>query len=94
MMVRYEDGKWINGIGVYFFLLEDINEKLYNLITCKYNNVEEIEILFFDLVVNINRLIPMRHREISYNDGILKLSKYFDFLNSDFSKYIIITQMN
>lgn len=86
MMVRYEDGKWINGIGVYFFLLEDINEKLYNLITCKYNNVEEIEILFFNLVVNINRLIPMKHREISYNDGILKLSKYFDFLNSDFSK--------
>ena len=86
MMVRYEDGKWINGIGVYFFLLEDINDKLYKLITHKYNNVEEIEILFFNLVVNINRLIPMKYRKISYNDGILKLSKYFDFLNDDFTK--------
>ena len=85
MMVRYEDGKWINGIGVYFFLLEEINEKLYKLITYKYDNVEEIEILFFDLVVNINRLIPMKFRKISYNDGILKLSDFFDFLKDDFS---------
>lgn len=58
---------------MYISFLEDKNEKLYNPIICKYNNVEEIEILFFDLVVNINRLISMKHREISYNDGILKL---------------------
>ena len=86
MMVRYEDSKWINGVGVYFFLLEEINKKLYKLMKQKYNNVEEIEILFFDIVVNINRLIPMKKRKISYNDGILKLSKYFDFLSNDFSK--------
>ena len=86
VMVRYEDEKWINGIGVYFFLLEEVNETLFKLITYKYNNVEEIKILFFDLVVNINRLIPMKGRKISYEDGILRLSKYFDFLNDDFSK--------
>ena len=86
VMVRYEDGKWINGIGVYFFLLEEVNATLFKLITYKYNNVEEIKVLFFDLVVNINRLIPMKGRKISYEDGILRLSKYFDFLNDDFSK--------
>lgn len=86
MIIRYEDEKWINGIGVYFFLLEAINEKLYKLITCKYDDVEEVEILFFDLVVNISRLIPMKHRNLSDSDGILKLSKYFDFLPADFRK--------
>lgn len=86
VMIRYEDGKWINSIGVYFFILEDINNKLQNLIKNKFDNVEEVEILFFDIAVNLNRIIPMKYKKISYNDGILKLSKYLDFLKEDYNK--------
>lgn len=85
MMARYEDGKWINGIGVYFFILEEVNKKLQNLIKNKYDSVEEIEVLFFDIAVDLNRLIPMKAKTISYQDGILKFSKSLDFLKEDYN---------
>lgn len=84
--VRYEDGKWINGIGVYFFMLDDINSKLRKLIQDKYETVEEVEVLFFDIAVNLNRLIPMKRKKISYKDGILKLSSHFHFIENDYNE--------
>ena len=86
IVFQYEDEKWISGIGVYFLLLETINKNLHKFTTYKCVDVEEIKISFFNLVCNINRLIPMKYRKISYADGILRLSKYYDFLNDDFAK--------
>ena len=83
MILRVEDAKWVNYIGVYFFILEDVNKKLLELIRYIDNDVEKIELYFFDIAVNLNRLIPMKKKELN-NDGILKLKKHFDFLNTDY----------
>ena len=79
MMVRYEDGKWINNIGVYFEILKEINEDLLQLIKCDFEYDEKIELLFFKLAVNLNRIFPIKFRNISKNDGILKLKNSIDF---------------
>mgnify|MGYP000665221619 FL=1 len=55
MMVRYADGFWINGAGVYFWILEDINNTLIDLISLEENNVEMIEQNFFKLSVEIKK---------------------------------------
>ena len=86
MMVRYEDGKWINNIGVYFEILKEINEDLLQLIKCDFEYDEKIELLFFKLAVNLNRIFPIKFRNISKNDGILKLKNSIDFLMSDYKK--------
>jgi len=90
-MVEYKDSKWINNIGVYFVILNDINHKIFELIKYEDGNVEEIELLFFDICVNLNRIIPMKFKNLSKNDGILKLKEFFDFLLADydilFNKY-------
>ena len=83
MMLRVEDSKWVNYIGVYFFILEDVNEKLLELIRYSNNDIENIELYFFDIAVNLNRLIPMKSKKL-INDGILKLKKHFDFLDQDY----------
>ena len=86
MIVRYEDGKWIYNIGVYFDILRNLNDDLNKLINYnpKYN--ENIEILFFSIVGNINRLFPIRRRRPNFNDGILTLKEYFDFLRKDYNE--------
>lgn len=48
MMIRYADGFWINGAGVYFWILEDINDTLIDLISLEENNVEMIEQIFLN----------------------------------------------
>ena len=83
MLIRIEDAKWVNHIGVYIFILNDVNKKLVELIKYANNDIENIEPYFFDIAVNLNRLIPMRSKEL-INDGILKLKKYFDFLDQDY----------
>lgn len=85
MMIRYADGKWMNNIGVYFEILKNINEKLLRLIKYNSDNIEEIELLFFDIAVNLNRIIPMKCKKTSYNDGILKLKEHFDFMKNDYN---------
>ena len=85
MLIRIEDAKWVNHIGVYFLILNDVNKKLVELIKYANNDIENIEPYFFDIAVNLNRLIPMRSKEL-INDGILKLKKYFDFLDQDYKK--------
>ena len=85
MLIRIEDAKWVNHIGVYFFILNDVNKKLVELIKYANNDIENIEPYFFDIAVNLNRLIPMKSKEL-INDGILKLKKYFDFLDQDYKK--------
>ena len=63
MLIRIEDAKWVNHIGVYFFILNDVNKKLVELIKYANNDIENKELI---------------------NDGILKLKKYFDFLDQDY----------
>ena len=86
MMVRYEDGKWINNIGVYYFILKELNEDLLQLINYESSFDEKIELLFFKLAVNLNRIFPMQHKNVSKNDGILRLKKSIDFLEPDYKK--------
>lgn len=86
MMLRPNDYKWINGIGVYFFLLNNINKKLKKIIENKFDTVEEVELLFFDIAVDLNRLIPMKFKKISYKDGILKFSNSLDFITDDYDE--------
>lgn len=83
-MVRYEDGKWINNIGVYFEILKEINEDLLQLIKYDSSYDEKIELLFFKLAVNLNRIFPIKKRNISKKDGILRLKKSIAFLQSDY----------
>lgn len=61
MIIKYEDSKWINGIGTYFWILEDINNRLIELISFDKNFPEKIEILFFYLSVEISRMIPIKY---------------------------------
>lgn len=86
MMVRNEDGKWINNIGVYFVILKELNEDLLQLIKYDSSYDEKIELLFFKLAVNLNRIFPIQHRNLSKNDGILRLKKSIDFLKPDYKK--------
>ena len=90
MFLRIEDAKWVNYIGVYFFILEEINKKILELIKYDDNDVEKIELYFFDISVNLNRLIPLKRKKL-IKDGVLKLEQYFDFLYMDyknlFNKY-------
>lgn len=85
MLIRVEDAKWVNFVGVYFLILENINEKLLELIKYKDNDIEKIELFFFDIAVNLNRIIPIQRKEI-IKDGILKLEKYFNFLHADYKE--------
>ena len=85
MILRPNDYKWINGIGVYFFMLDKINIKLKQLIRNKFDTVEEVELLFFDIAVDLNRLIPMKYKKISYDDGILKFSNSLEFIKNDYN---------
>lgn len=85
MMLRPNDYKWINGIGVYFFMLDGINIKLKKLIRNKFDTIEEVELLFFDIAVDLNRLIPMKYKKISYDDGILKFSNSLEFIKNDYN---------
>ena len=68
MIVRYEDGKWIYNIGVYFGILKDLNNGLIELIKYDAHYNENIEILFFNIANNISRLFPIRRRRINFND--------------------------
>ena len=86
MIVKYEDAKWIKNIGVYFAILKEMNEDLLQLIKKDSDYDEKIELLFFRIAVNLNRIFPLRYKEISKNDGILKLRKYIDFLKLDYKK--------
>lgn len=86
MMVRYEDGKWINNVGVYFAILIELNEDLLKLIKYDSNYDNKIELLFFKLAVNLNRIFPIKFKKISKNDGILRLRNNIDFLKSDYKK--------
>lgn len=85
-MVRYEDGKWINNIGVYFSILKETNEDLLELIKYDSSFNGKIEYLFCKIAANINRIFPLKHKKISKNDGILKLREYIDFLESDYKE--------
>lgn len=89
MIVRYEDGKWIYNIGVYFGILKDLNNDLIELIKYDAHYNENIEILFFNIANNISRLFPIRRRRINFNDWILKLEKHFDFLRDDYKKIFL-----
>lgn len=84
MIVRSEDAKWIKNIGVYFAILKEINEDLLKLIKYDSNYNEKIELLFFEIAVNLNRIFPLKYKKISDDDGILKLKKYIDFLKTDY----------
>ncbi len=84
MIVRSEDAKWIKNIGVYFAILKEINEDLLKLIKYDSNYNEKIELLFFEIAVNLNRIFPLKSKKISDDDGILKLKKYIDFLKTDY----------
>ena len=84
MIVRYEDGKWINNIGVYFEMLKELNDNLNILIQMNPEYNSKIEVMFFNIIDNINRLFPIRRSKINFSDGILKLEKYFDFLKNDY----------
>ena len=85
MIVRSEDAKWIKNIGVYFAILKEINEDLLKLIKYDSNYNEKIELLFFEIAVNLNRIFPLKSKKISDDDGILKLKKYIDFLKTDYN---------
>lgn len=91
MMIRYADGFWINGAGVYFWILEDINDTLIDLISLEENNVEMIEQIFFKLSVEINRIIPVHINKktneliLTKSDGILSLKEHFDFLMNNYN---------
>lgn len=84
MIVRYEDGKWINNIGVYFEILREINDDTNKLLRLNPNYNNKIEVLFFDVAVNLARIFPIRRKKIDYSQGILKLEKYFEFLRRDY----------
>lgn len=90
MMVRYEDGKWINNIGVYFEILKEINEDLLQLIKFDGEYEEKIELLFFKIAVNFNRIFPIKAKKISNKDGILKLKESIDFIESDYEEIYIL----
>ena len=86
MMVRFEDGKWVNGAGVYFDILKEINDDLIELIRCDFDYEKTSFLLFFRFAVNLNRIFPIKGKIISKKDGILKLKEYFDFIEEDYFK--------
>lgn len=66
-------------------MLDGINIKLKKLIRNKFDTIEEVELLFFDIAVDLNRLIPMKYKKISYDDGILKFSNSLEFIKNDYN---------
>lgn len=94
MIIRYEDSLWINGVGIYFSILKDINETLLYLVSLDEQsiNVELVEQIFFKLCVETSRLIPTykdknsKQFVLSKKDGILKLKKYIKFLKKEYNK--------
>lgn len=86
MQVRYFDGKWVNGAGVYFDILKEINDDLINLINCDFDYEKTSFLLFFRFAVNFNRIFPLKGKEISKIDGILRLKEHFDFILEDYLK--------
>ena len=90
MEISITDKISINGIGVYFWILENINNKLIELIKFNENKPEIIGDLFFYLAIELNRIIQYKYDKVK-NDyvletkgGILKLKKSFRFLVKDY----------
>ena len=57
-----------------------------------YDN--KIELLFFKLAVNLNRIFPIKFKKISKNDGILRLRNNIDFLKSDYKKIFNLSKLS
>lgn len=77
MIVRYEDGKWIYNIGVYFGILKDLNNDLIELIKYDAHYNENIEIKkknkeYLDWIINTDMLIDII---IALNEVFIKIQE-------------------
>ena len=84
LLVYYGD-EWILDIGVYFQILDNINNTYLDLVKCKTDNVEKIEFNFYYLSTELSRIIPIKNDELNINEGILKLKRYFNFIVNDYN---------
>ena len=84
IILRPDDAKWINNVGVYFEILKELNNNLYELIDTQPNYNSKIEVLFLNITYNINKLFPIRRNKLDFSDGILSLKEYILFLKSDY----------
>ncbi|MBO4516515.1 hypothetical protein J5751_03690 [bacterium] len=80
----YPKDEWILDVTCYFEILKKINIKLAELLKSHIN--EYIDESFFEYSTELNRIIPIKKKNIDPNDGILELNNYFDFLLDDYSK--------
>lgn len=92
-----KDSKWINGIGSYIFILEDINNKYFELTNSDFE-IEKIENIFYLLSTQISRLIPTKYNKKKekielINDGILLLNEDIPYLKENYDK-VFKTNLN
>ena len=90
VMLRIEDNKWIKSFPTYFTILQNIHELYFELMLCSIDDFEKAEEIIYLLSVQISRIVPLRGKRgskdktLNYNDGILQLKNYVDFLEIDY----------
>ena len=91
MILRIEDSMWIKNFPTYFLILQNVHKLYFDLMFCGFSEFEKAEEIIYLLSVQISRIVPLRSKKgstnktLNYNDGILQLKKYADFLENDYN---------
>ena len=91
VMLRIEDNKWIKSFPTYFTILQNIQDLYFELMLCSIDDFEKAEEIIYLLSVQISRIVPLhgkkgsKDKTLNYNDGILQLKNYVDFLENDYN---------